>query len=107
MFESTEFGVAFTKMSLVRKVAETVGIPQADFMTPAEIRAELAQHDPETSQLLQAFLDAFDRWFAVARMIESGYGRTAKVDEESDSVYQERRRRQDELQTRLMGLKRT
>ena len=104
MFESTEAGATFTRMALIHKVGRAAGIADVDYMTPGEVRAALARDDPETSHLLEAFLDSFTEWFHITEMVQSRHGRSANIEEQYVHSSEKRNQRRLELQIRLRVL---
>ncbi len=105
MVESTEFGVGYTKVSLIRRVGIAAGITDIDFLTPAEIRRKLGVVDPETSGLLEAFLNVFDRWFLYTRMIERRItSHDAQLEAERTAAVERRAAAQSQLAKRLLHL---
>ena len=101
MFKTLSAGVAFTQMCLIRKVGAVAGVGGIDFLTPAEIRGQLAKIDPETHKLLEAFIDAFHEWSEIAQMVESHLDEGASMREEHALAFQKRSIRQSELEQRL------
>ena len=104
MSGTTEIGVGFTKMTVIRRVANAAGVEGTDFLMPGEIRAELAKSDPETSALLQLFLEAVDRWFLINRLVERRMGQDSQLDDEHVTAVARRAAAQAQLEKRLRFL---
>src|SRR5947199_2560445 len=101
MFDTTEYGVAFTTMIVIRNTGNAAGIANTDFLTPAEIRAALTQRDPETSRLLEAFLVAFKTWYDITTLIQSHLHEDRRLRDEHMVASDNRKHRSLELQERL------
>jgi hypothetical protein len=101
MFETTEYGAAFTTMLVIKKTGDFAGIANIVFLTPTEIRVALKHRDPETSLLLEAFLAAFEEWFDITKTIEPNLHDDREFSEEYLHASNNRKQRSDELQGRL------
>jgi hypothetical protein len=101
MFETTEYGAAFTTVVVIKKTGDVAGIADTDFLTPAEIRAALKQRDPETSLLLEAFLAAFEEWYDITKMIEPNLHDDREFSKEHLRASNNRKQRSADLQSRL------
>jgi hypothetical protein len=101
MFETTEYGAAFTTMSVIKKAGDVAGIADTIFLTPLEIRAALKQRDPETSILLEAFLGAFEEWYDITKAIEPNLHDDREFNEEHLRASNNRKQRSAELQNHL------
>jgi hypothetical protein len=97
----TEIGVGFMKITVIRRVALSAGVEGIDFLMPTEVRAKLAEKDPETSAVLEGFLDAVDRWFLMNRMIERRVSQDSALESERVTAAQRRETAQAELEKRL------
>jgi hypothetical protein len=101
MFETTEYGIAFTTMTVIRNTGNAAGIVDTDFLTPAEIRAALSQKDPETSRILEAFLEAFRTWYQITTLIQGHLHQDRTLGDEHMLASENRKLRSIELQERL------
>ena len=54
MTGSNEIGVGFTKMTVIRRVALSAGLDGIDFLTPAEVRAKLAEQIAKLEAAVEA-----------------------------------------------------
>ena len=104
MTGTTEIGVGFTKMTVIRRVALAAGLEGIDFLMPAEVRAKLAKTDPETYRVLENFLDAIDRWFLISRMIDRRIDPDSNLENEIATAVQRRTVAQAELEKHLLIL---
>ena len=76
---STAQGVMFTNASeiesllgeAVRNTATRLGVSDALFFSVDELRRQIETKDPETSVLLNAFIDAYWNWFDFHRRVEA------------------------------------
>jgi hypothetical protein len=101
MFETTEYGAAFTTMTVIKNTGDAVGIVDTSFLTPAEVRGAIKQRDPETSLLLEAFLAAFEEWYDITKTLEPNLHDDREFSEEHFHASANRRQRSAELQSRL------
>lgn len=101
MFDTTEYGAAFTTMAVIKRVGKAAGIGDTDFLTPAEIRAALSERNPETSLLLEAFLAAFKSWYNITELVQSHLHNDRRLLDEHVQAIENRNVRRAELQEHL------